>query len=97
VLALVLFLALSGTRQLTPPCTALIRVGCALLVCSIVIHLFGAQVLGAFGWSFSSWPYQIKIAFKEATEIAGWLLLGSGLCIAAGTGRAQRAPTPQVP
>jgi hypothetical protein len=57
----------------------LVRVALVLLVLSAAIHVLGPHVLAALGWGPSAWEYQVKIALKEATEIAGWILLASGL------------------
>jgi hypothetical protein len=49
--------------------------GIALLFGSLAIHVFGPGAVRAFGWSADSWAYQVKVALKEGTELAGWVLL----------------------
>jgi hypothetical protein len=57
----------------------LVHVALGLLVLSAAIHLLGPRLLEVFGWGPAEWPYQVKIALKEATEIAGWTLLATGV------------------
>jgi hypothetical protein len=61
------------------PARRLVHAALALLVLSAAIHLLGPSLLDVFGWGPSDWPYQVKIALKEATEIAGWSLLATGV------------------
>jgi uncharacterized membrane protein YfbV (UPF0208 family) len=49
--------------------------GLALLLSSLVIHVLGPDVVHALGWQQGSWAYQIKVALKEGTELAGWVVL----------------------
>jgi hypothetical protein len=60
----------------------LVRAALVLLVLSAAIHVLGPPALAALGWGPGAWEYQVKIALKEATEIAGWILLASGLAAA---------------
>jgi hypothetical protein len=57
----------------------LVGAALVLLMLSAAIHVLGPPALAALGWGPSAWQYQVKIALKEATEIAGWILLASGL------------------
>ena len=71
----------------------LARAGVLLLVASAAIHLAGPHVLAWLGWGPATWQYQVKIALKEGTEIAGWLLLASGLAATRRTGTRARRPS----
>ena len=50
-------------------------VGLALLFGSLAIHVAGPAVVRALGWPPDSWAYQVKVALKEGTELAGWVVL----------------------
>jgi hypothetical protein len=56
-----------------------LRVGFATLVLSFAIHVFGPHVVHALAFNNGSWAYQIKVALKQGTELAGWLLVLLGL------------------
>ena len=47
----------------------------ALLTASFAIHVLGHALVHGAGWGPSTWGYQIKVALKEGTELAGWVLL----------------------
>jgi hypothetical protein len=58
--------------------TAVFRValaGLGLLVTSFVIHVLGHAIVHGAGWGPDTWGYQIKVALKEGTELAGWVLV----------------------
>ncbi|MGZ4272449.1 MAG: hypothetical protein ACXVFN_15100 [Solirubrobacteraceae bacterium] len=61
----------------------LVAVGVGLLFLSLAIHVLGPALVHALGWSDQSWGYQIKVALKEGTELAGWVLLVPALLRAA--------------
>ncbi|HEV7640858.1 MAG TPA: hypothetical protein VGO39_08335 [Gaiellaceae bacterium] len=65
--------------RFAPAPRRLVHAALALLVLSAAIHVLGPPALAALGWGQGAWEYQVKIALKEATEIAGWILLASGL------------------
>lgn len=56
----------------------LLRIGLASLFVSLLVHLIGPSVLAAGGWHTDDWEYQLKVSFKEATELAGWVLMFFG-------------------
>ena len=63
----------------SPRSRRLLRLGLASLVVSFTIHLTGPTILSAAGWySDAAWQDQVKVAVKEATEVAGWILLAFG-------------------
>jgi hypothetical protein len=50
-------------------------IGLGTLAASLVIHVFGPGFLRLFGWGPQTWAYEIKVALKEGSELAGWVLL----------------------
>jgi hypothetical protein len=66
-------------RSFAGPARRIVGAALALLVLSAAIHVLGPSVLRVLGWGPADWPYQVKIALKEATEIAGWTLLATGV------------------
>jgi hypothetical protein len=82
-LGLALYLLWRQAEALDPPAARTCRVGCMLLVCAFVLHVFGAAALRSVGIGVDSWAYQVKIVLKEGLEIGGWLLLASGLAVTA--------------
>lgn len=50
-------------------------VALALLAASFAIHVLGHALVHGAGWGPATWGYQIKVALKEGTELAGWVLL----------------------
>jgi hypothetical protein len=69
-LAASVWLLAAGTEE-----ARVVGCGLALLFVSLVIHVFGLDVVRALGWSTASWAYQVKVALKEGLELAGWVLL----------------------
>jgi hypothetical protein len=58
----------------------LIGVGLLLLAVSFLLHLLGVRLLLVLGVSDTTGlAYQIKVAAKHGTEVAGWLLTALGL------------------
>jgi hypothetical protein len=52
-----------------------IGAGAALLVTSYAIHVLEPRnIAEAFGWSAGGWAFQVVVAIKEGTELAGVLL-----------------------
>lgn len=91
-LGVALFLLWRGADGLDALAARMCRVGCMLLVSAFVLHVFGGPGLHRLGVHDYSWPYQVKVALKEGSEIAGWLLVASGLAATAwGCLRAERA------
>ena len=91
-LAVLLALLLWEARALHATPRGLLRIGCALLVGSYVLHLSGGALADVGGEQ--SWTYQVGTALAEGTEVAGWLTVGLGCCRAASganTGE-QRSP-----
>jgi hypothetical protein len=66
------------SRNLPPRHRALIRGGLGFLFVSLVVHIAGPTVLSWAGWGVHDWQYQVKVAIKESTEKAGWILVCFG-------------------
>jgi hypothetical protein len=49
--------------------------GLGLLGFSLALHVVGHAAIRAAGWGPTTWGYQIKVAVKEGTELAGWCVL----------------------
>ena len=91
-LALLLALLLREAREVEVTTRRLLRIGCALLVGSYVLHVLGGALADAVGGEHS-WTYQVGAALKEGTEVAGWLTVGLGCCrVGAGAGATRRQP-----
>ena len=56
-----------------------LRAGLVTLLISFGIHVFGPHIVHVLGYGTSSWLYQTKVALKQGTELAGWLLVVMGL------------------
>ena len=91
-LGLALFLLWREAEALDRLAARTCRTGCVLLVCAFALHVFGAALLRSLGIGVDSWPYQVKVALKEGLEIAGWLLVASGLAATAWGTRVWRGP-----
>jgi len=83
-LGLTLIVLWRTSAELDPASGRLLRGGCVLLVGALALHIFGAPILTPLGFGADSWPYQVKIACKEGSEISGWMLIAAGLGVAAG-------------
>lgn len=89
-LALLLVLLLREAREVEVTTRRLLRIGCALLVGSYVLHLLRGTLSDAVGGEHS-WAYQVGAALTEGTEVAGWLIVGLGCCRAAASRHRPRA------
>ena len=77
--ALLLALLLVESREADVTARRLLRIGCALLVDSYVLHLLGGTLADAVGGEHSC-AYQVGSALNEGTEVACWLTVGLGCC-----------------
>ena len=82
-LGAILVLLLLQAREGPADARICIWAGCSMLVLSFAIHVVGGPALAHLGWGGNSWPYQVKVAIKEAAEISGWMLNAAGLVIIA--------------
>ena len=64
-----------------------LRLGLGALALSLAVHLAGPKILAWAGWPEHSWEYQVKIATKECSELAGWVLICAGAVAGARTVR----------
>jgi hypothetical protein len=71
---LALFVSLVAIARGTPV-ASLVYTALGLLFASLAIHALGPSVVGLAGWGPNAWGYQIKVALKEGSELAGWVLL----------------------
>jgi hypothetical protein len=53
---------------------ATLRIALGLLVVAYGVHVFGPPLIHTLGWGTGSWAFQIKVATKEGTELAGLAL-----------------------
>ncbi len=56
-----------------------VRAACIVLGVSFVAHVFGGWLVTELGRGGDSWIYQIKVIVKHGSELAGWMLLATGL------------------
>jgi hypothetical protein len=56
-----------------------VRVGVVVLALSLGIHELGPPLLARLGWGPADWAYQVKIAFKQGTQLVGWALVATAL------------------
>jgi hypothetical protein len=76
----VTFLALAGVaRGPVRASRSLLACGVALLAASLALHEIGEWLMERLGASSDSVTYQLKLAVKHGTEVAGWLLVALGL------------------
>lgn len=57
----------------------LVRLSLVLLAFSFVVHLVGMRIVTGLGYSYNSWPYEVKAILKHTGELAGWILIAAGV------------------
>ena len=57
----------------------MVRVGLFVLAFSFVAHVVGPRIVTHLGYGVGSWPYELKGILKHSTELAGWILVGTGV------------------
>ena len=57
--------------------------GLASLVFSLALHKLAPTLLAHYGYGPGDWPYEVKVSLKESGELAGWVLIATGLLAAA--------------
>jgi hypothetical protein len=62
---------------------AALRAAAALLVVSFVLHVIVPVLFRRIGVADGSWPFEVKVAFKLATELGGFMLAAFGLAAVA--------------
>jgi hypothetical protein len=67
-----------------------VRIGLALLVFSLVVGGFAERIVDRQGWGPRDAGYELKTLVKDGSEVAGWMLVATGL-VAAVSPRHSRA------
>ena len=57
----------------------MIRTGCVVLVGSYLVHAFGGVLLSASGYGRHTWPSEARLLVSHSGELAGWVLVATGL------------------
>jgi hypothetical protein len=78
------------TTEDYPTARLVLRVGLCLLAFSFVVHVVGPKIIDHLGYGYGTWPYEIKGMTKHSTELAGWLLVGTGVLAGATVRRRPR-------
>jgi hypothetical protein len=60
-----------------------LRAGCLLLAASLVVRRFGFDAVKTLGYGIDTWAYQVRVALKHSSELAGWLLVAIALLASA--------------
>lgn len=76
-IAFVLFWSLTATDDRRA--RTVVRVGLFVLAFSFVAHVVGPRIVTHLGYDVGSWPYELKGILKHSTELAGWILVGTGV------------------
>lgn len=77
--AVVFVLAWSLTSSDPVPARTAVRLALFLLAFSFVVHIVGLRVVHGLGYVGNSWPYEVKGILKHSAELAGWILLATGV------------------
>ncbi len=81
--AVVFILLWQLTSDDPAPARAIVRGALILLAFSFLVHLVGPKIVTALGYGGNTWPYQVKGILKHSTEMAGWILVATGVAAAA--------------
>ncbi len=92
VLLLILVGLWLSAREGPEPVARLVRIAVGLLVLSFVLHVAVPVGLRHLGIADGSWPYEIKVAVKMASEIAGFGLVAVAFAAIVSDNLAGRAP-----
>ncbi|HET6865169.1 MAG TPA: hypothetical protein VFH80_04565 [Solirubrobacteraceae bacterium] len=77
--AVVFILVWSLTSNDPSRARTIVRVALFLLAFSFVVHIVGLKIVNSLGYDGNSWPYQVKSLLKHGSELAGWILLATGI------------------
>ena len=44
-----------------------------------MIHIVGPKIIDALGYGYGTWAYEIKALSKHTLELAGWILISTGM------------------
>jgi len=92
ILLVILIGLLQSARDEPAPVARLLELGAALLVLSFVLHVAVPFVFRHAGIAAGSWPYEIKVALKMASEIAGFGLVAVAFAAIVSEHTARGAP-----
>jgi hypothetical protein len=96
VLPLLLLLLIGlwlSARDEPAPVGRLLQIAAGLLVLSFVLHIAVPFAFRHLGIATGSWPYEIKVAFKMASEIAGFGLVAVAFAAIVSEHTARGAPS----
>ncbi|HEX5194067.1 MAG TPA: hypothetical protein VFW09_14795 [Solirubrobacteraceae bacterium] len=62
-----------------PAARTVLRVGLFVLAFSFVVHIVGPKIIDHLGYGYGTWPYEIKGMTKHSAELAGWVLVDTGV------------------
>ena len=68
-------------RTSTDPVRSLLGIGLALLACAVGLEIGGLALDLIPSLTETSWLYTVEIALEEAAELAGWILLTTGVAV----------------
>lgn len=71
-----------------------VRAGCVVLVGSYLLHAFGASLLSAFGYGEHTRLVHAELLLRHTGELAGWMLVATGLAAAHACRRGGRLSPP---
>jgi hypothetical protein len=93
VVAAILALLWRESHEAPPRAARFLRAAAVLLVVSFCLHVLGPPLLARLGVGAATWPFEIKVALKEGSEIAGWVIAATGLAATARTRLAEAHAT----
>jgi hypothetical protein len=93
VLLLILVGLWLSAREEPAPVARLLQTGAGVLVLSFVLHVAVPFGFRRVGIATGSWPYEIKVALKMASEIAGFGLVAVAFAAIVSEHTARGAPT----
>jgi len=92
ILAVLVFGVWRLTRR--GPYRAVVRAGATVLTAAYAIHVLDPHhIARALGWRDGGWAFQVVVALKEGTELAGVLLILGVLCATVAAREHARPPT----
>ena len=81
LLATVALILFQLARTSTDPARSLLAVGLALLACAVGLEMGGLALDLIPSLTETSWLYTMEIALEEGAELAGWILLTTGVAV----------------
>ena len=94
-LAIVFVVAFALTFRDVPRARSIVWTSLALLACSFALHAIGPQADGVSRPNLAdyTWAYQLTGMFKHGAELAGWILLATGMIAGASRRMGDDLPT----